>query len=92
MSKDNKNKEKFIFTVLKTLVIMLLITLLTYSVMSVITHFSLFYGIKDYSFKQSVNYIFNTNSSIFMFFSRFLIINILWISIAVFINYIKKLL
>lgn len=90
MSKDNKNIEKRLTVVLKTLVYIFFIALITYAVMAVITHFSLNFGTESYQFSQSLNSIFNTQTAIFNFFLSFIIMNIVWILLAVCIHFIKK--
>lgn len=90
MSKDNKNKEKRLPEVLKTLVYIFLIALITYAVMAVITHFSLNYKTETYHFTESLKSIFNTDTAMFKFFVGFMILNILWILFAVTIQFLKK--
>ena len=82
------NKAEKIF---KTLLMILIITLLTYAVMSVITHFSLNYQLPEYTFSQSLLSVFDFSTDIFKFFFGFILINIIWISMALLIFYIKKL-
>jgi len=81
-----KNAEK----TFKTLFMILIITLLTYAVMAVITHFSLNYQLPDYKFSQSLLSIIDFDTDIFMFFIGFIIINIVWTAFALFIFFIKK--
>ncbi len=90
MSKDNKNKEKRLPEVFKTLVYIFLIALITYAVMAVITHFSLNYKTETYHFIESLKSIFNTDTAMFKFFVGFMILNILWILFAVTIQFVKK--
>jgi len=91
MSKDNINMNKSILTILKTLLIILGIALLMYAIMAIITHFSLNYEMENYTFSQSLNYIFNTKTAIFKFFIAFMVLNIVWVSIAISINFFKKI-
>lgn len=91
MSKDNINMNKSILTILKTLLIILGIALLMYAIMAIITHFSLNYETENYTFSQSLNYIFNTKTAIFNFFIAFMVLNIVWVSIAISINFFKKI-
>ena len=90
MSKDNKNTFKKYFA-FKTMITIAFIAFLTYAVMAVITHFSLNLNTENYSFSKSLASIFNTNTAIFKFFIYFMILNVIWISIAVSIFKIKKL-
>lgn len=77
--------------IFKTLLIILIITLFTYAVMAVITHFSLNYQLPNYKFSQSLQSIYNFNTDMFKFFIGFIIINIVWISAAIFIWFITKI-
>jgi len=85
-----KKSEK----IAKTLLMITIISLLTYAVMAVITHFSLNYQLPEYKFYQSLQSIFDTKTDIFIFFIGFIIINIVWISsaliIRLFIKYFKR--
>ncbi len=90
MSKDNKNKEKSLSVVSKTLLYIFIIALITYAAMAVITHFSLNYKTEAYYFTQSLNSIFNTETAMFKFFIAFMVLNICWIIFAVLIQFIKK--
>lgn len=91
MSKDNKNIDNNLISVFKTVIIISAITLLTYIIMAIITHFSLNYETETYKFSQSLAYIFNIKSSIFKFFIGFVFLNIIWILLAIFIKFLKKL-
>ncbi|NPA68241.1 MAG: hypothetical protein GXO50_06490 [Chlorobi bacterium] len=84
---NNKNKIR---SVLKTTLMIFIITVFTYAVMAVITHFSLNYKLPDYNFTDSLMSVFNFNTDIFKFFSGFILINIFWITIAVSINLLLK--
>ncbi len=90
MSKDNKNIENNLITIFKTVFIISFIVILTYVIMAVITHFSLNYKTETYSFSQSLLSIFNTKTAIFKFFTAFILLNIVWISFAILIKFIKK--
>ncbi len=81
-----KNTEK----IFKTILMILIITLLTYAVMAVITHFSLNYKLPDYKFSQSLISITDFNTDFFTFFIGFIFVNIIWISFALLIFFIKK--
>ncbi len=90
MSKDNKNKEKRMTEVFKTLLYIFLIALITYAVMAVITHFSLNFETETYRFRESLLSVFNSKTAIFKFFLSFMILNIIWILFAVSFRFIKK--
>ncbi len=76
---------------IKTLFMIFFIALLTYAMMAVITHFSLNYQLPNYKFTQSLISIFDFSTDIFKFFIGFILINIIWISLAILIFYITKL-
>jgi len=82
------SKSKKIF---KTLFMIFFIALLTYAIMAVITHFSLNYQLPNYKFTQSLISIFDFSTDIFKFFIGFILINIIWITLAILIFYIKNL-
>jgi len=63
------------------------ITIITYVVMAVITHFSLHYKFPEYKFSQSLKSVFDFNTDFFKFFLWFILINIVWISVAVLLNF-----
>jgi len=90
MSKDSKNTENSFPIVVKTLIIMALIAVMTYALMAVITHFSLHFESDNYLFSESLKSVFDTKTAIFKFFVVFMILNIVWLSLAVSIYYIKK--
>ena len=90
MSKDNKNTDKKFIAILKTILSISVIAIITYAIMAVITHFSLNFELENYSFRQSLISIFNTDTAIFKFFTGFMILNIIWLSFAVIIHLIKK--
>jgi len=91
MSKDSKNIDNNLISIFKTVFVISAIALLTYVIMAIITHFSLNYETETYKFSQSLAYVFNTNSAIFKFFIGFVMLNISWILLAIFINFLKKL-
>ena len=90
MSKDKKNSEKNLRTIVRTMLIIACIAVLTYAIMAVITHFSLNFEFENYKFKESLLSIFDFDTAIFKFFIGFMIINIIWLSVAVIIFLIKK--
>ncbi|NPA45254.1 MAG: hypothetical protein GXO49_06960 [Chlorobi bacterium] len=90
MSKDKKNIDNKLISVFKTVFTISAIALLTYVIMAIITHFSLNYETETYKFSQSLEYVFNTNSAIFKFFLGFVLLNVSWILLAIFINFLKK--
>ncbi len=77
--------------IFKTLLMILIITVFTYAVMAVITNFSLNYKLPDYTFSLSLLSVFDINTDIFHFFIGFIILNIIWISAAIIIWLITKL-
>lgn len=92
MSKDSKNTVKKFISILRTILIIALIAIAAYSIMAVITHFSLNFELENYKFKDSILSIFNTETAIFKFFIGFMILNIVWLIIAVSIYSVKKFL
>jgi len=94
MTKEIKNIKRTTILrmsiIFKTLGMILLIALIMYSVMAVITHFSLNYETDGYQFFQSLSYIFNIETAIFRFFAAFMLLNMGWIFLAVSINFIQK--
>lgn len=89
MSKDNKNTDKNFFAV-KTIVTIIIIAFVTYAIMAVINHFSLNFEFENYAFKNSLVSIFDTDTAIFKFFMYFMILNFVWISIALSIRLINR--
>lgn len=81
-------KTKIIF---KTMIMIFIITLFTYIIMAVITDFSLNYKLQNYKFSQSLTLIFDFSSDFFQFFLWFIVLNIIWISAAIFIWFIFKI-
>ena len=90
MSKDSKNTVNKFTSIIRTMIIMALIAIATYAIMAVITHFSLNFEFENYKFKDSLLSIFNTETAIFKFFLGFMILNIIWLSIALLIHSVKK--
>lgn len=90
MSKDSKNTVNKFTSILRTMIIIALIAFSTYAIMAVITHFSLNFELRDYKFKDSLLSIFNTETAIFKFFLGFMILNFVWLSIALLIYSVKK--
>ncbi len=91
MSKDNKNTRKNLVKILKTLAAIALIAIITYSIMAIITHFSLNFESENYKFNTSLKSIFDTETAIYKFFFGFMILNISWLFISVSIFFLKKL-
>ena len=92
MSKDNKNTRKSLTKILKTLIVIAIIALITYSIMAVINHFSLNFETENYKFNKSLMSIFDYETAIFKFFIGFMILNISWLFISVSIFFFNKLL
>jgi len=90
MSKDKKNIDKSLISVFKTLLTIAIIVTFTFVIMAVITHFSLNYKLETYNFTDSLLFIFNPESSFFKFFEGFILLNVIWILLAVFIKFISK--
>jgi|GEM_PF-2734306 hypothetical protein len=90
MSKDKKNTDIHFTVILKTVFIILIITFFTYSIMAVITHFSLNYKSENYLFIDSIKSVFDTTTAIFKFFAAFILLNIVWVTVAIFIRFIKN--
>lgn len=81
---NGKSKKYF-----ETLTIIFLIVIATYSIMAIITHFSLNYKFDDYKLTDSILSIFDRETAIFKFFIGFIILIISWILSAMLIKYIK---
>ncbi len=77
--------------ILNTLFKILIISLITYAVMAVITHFSLHYRFQGYKFSQSLISVYDFNTDIFKFYAGFMIINAIWIVAAVIVYNINKI-
>lgn len=90
MSKDSKNTANKFTRILRTMIIIVLIAIAAYAIMAVITHFSLNFELENYKFKDSLLSIFDSGTAIFKFFLGFMILNIVWISIAVLFYTVKK--
>jgi hypothetical protein len=91
MSKDKKFPDINLKTVIRTMIIIALIAVLTYATMAVITHFSLNFKLETYKFRDSLLSIFDFETAIFKFFLGFMILNIIWLSLALLIWLIKKI-
>lgn len=91
MSKDKKNTQTTFPAIAKTLAVIAVIIIATYSIMAVITHFSLNFETENYKFTDSLLSVFNTETAIFKFFTIFMIMNVAWLSIALLVYFIKKM-
>lgn len=75
--------------VVKVVIYIILISLATYAVMAVITHFSLNYLNGDYRFVQSLKAVFDTETAMFKFFRAFALLESGFIILALFTKLIK---
>ncbi|MEA2042172.1 MAG: hypothetical protein U9N85_06420 [Bacteroidota bacterium] len=87
--KEQKRELNFERVVLILLYISI-ITLLTYAVMAVITHFSLNYSIQNYSFTDSLKSVTDTNTAMFKFFFLFVKVEAGFTAISLFVWQVKK--
>lgn len=75
---------------LRIIVYIVLISLATYAVMAVITHFSLNYLQEDYYFSQSLAAIFDTDTAMFKFFRAFMLLEGGFVSLTILVKLIKE--
>ncbi len=90
MEKNIKERKITFEKIFLTVIIMSFITVATYVIMAVITHFSLNYLTDNYNFLQSLISVFDISTAIFKFFSAFMIMFVATIFIAIFIKLAKK--
>ncbi len=87
-----ERKEKISFNlVVKTITAMIIISIITYVVMAIITHFSLNYLSDNYKFHQSIVSVFDFKTAIFKFFGGFIILCTSTVVIAVSIKFYSSL-
>ncbi len=75
--------------VIKVVLYIIFISLATYAIMAVITHFSLNYLNKNYTFSQSLISIFDTKTAMFKFFRAFAYVEGGFVILALIIKLIK---
>ena len=85
--KIKTNKPSF-ETIVKVILYIIFITIATYVIMAIITHFSLNNTVEKYQFLHSLISVFDTDTAIFNFFKIFIFIESGFIILAILIKQI----